>query len=147
MIARTAGRYTAVILASSLVALKAAPREVRADFLKMIDRPHVPLAPEVKDMPETDGLYQLHFSFAAEEGERVPGVLIRQASNGRKPVVIALHGTGGKKESQIALLKVLSEKGFVAVAIDGRHYGERTRAGSGSAEYNEAILRAYNPAE
>ena len=48
----------------------------RADFLKMIDRPRVALAPEVREMPAEDGLYQVHFSFAAEQGERVPGILL-----------------------------------------------------------------------
>jgi dienelactone hydrolase len=116
----------------------------RAAFLKLIDRPRVPLAPEVREMAEVDGLAQTHFSFAADAEQRVPGILLKHGkSAGRRPVVIALHGTGGTKESQLPLLKELADLGFIAVAIDGRYQGERTEAGKGSAEYSEAILRAY----
>jgi predicted esterase len=58
-------------------------------------------------------------------------------------VVISLHGTGGTKESQVELLKELARLGFIGVAIDGRYHGERTKAGKGAVEYNDAILRAY----
>ena len=69
---------------------------------------------------------------------------MKQAKSvGRRPVVVALHGTGGNKESQLTLLKELAGLGFIGVAIDGRYHGERARVGKGSAEYNEAILRAY----
>src|SRR5262245_22197793 len=116
----------------------------RAAFLKLIDRPRAPLAPEVNEMGETDGLAQSHFSFAADAEQRVPGILVKQAKSvGRRPVVVALHGTGGNKESQLALLKELAGQGFIVVAIDGRYHGERARAGKGSAEYVDAILRAY----
>src|SRR5262249_30497746 len=110
----------------------------------LIDRPRAPLAPEVKEIGVTDGLAQMHFTFAADAEQRVPGILVKQAkSAGRRPVVVALHGTGGNKESQLALLKELAELGFIGVAIDGRYHGERAKAGKGSADYNEAILRAY----
>ncbi|HZS05489.1 MAG TPA: acetylxylan esterase [Blastocatellia bacterium] len=116
----------------------------RAAFLKVIDRPRVPLAPEVKSLAETDGLAEWHFTFAADAEQRVPGILVKRTRPaGRRPVVIALHGTGGNKESQLALLKDLAGPGFIGVAIDGRYHGERAKAGRGSAEYNEAILRAY----
>lgn len=116
----------------------------RAEFLKLIDRPRVPLAPEVKEAGETDGLAVAHFTFAADAEQRVPGLLVKQARfTGRRPVVVALHGTGGNKEGQLPLLRELSRLGFIGVAIDGRYHGERTRTGKGTAEYNEAILRAY----
>jgi dienelactone hydrolase len=111
--------------------------------LKLIDRPRVPLSPAVEELPARDGLVQENFSFAAEKGERVPGVLMRQATGGRRPVVVALHGTGGNKEGQIPLLKQLAAKGFLAIAIDGRYHGAHTKAGSGSAEYSDAILLTY----
>ncbi|HKX28684.1 MAG TPA: acetylxylan esterase [Blastocatellia bacterium] len=122
------------------------PANSRAAFLKLIARPRVPLAPIVKEMqsPETNGLTHLHFTYASEAGQRVPGLMIKQTSMvGRHPVVIALHGTGGNKESQLALLKELAGLGFIGIAIDGRYHGERSRTGQGSADYNEAILRAY----
>jgi dienelactone hydrolase len=127
-----------------IVKLQREKAQNRAEFLKLIDRPRAPLAPEVKELGATDGMAQTHFTFASDAEQRVPGILVKQAKSvGRRPVVVALHGTGGNKESQMALLKELAGLGFIGAAIDGRYHGARTRAGKGSAEYNEAILRAY----
>ncbi len=127
-----------------VVRLQRENNQNRAEFLRLIDRPRAPLAPEAQELDATDGLTQTHFSFAADAEQRVPGVLVKQAkSAGRRPVVVALHGTGGNKEGQLALLKELAGLGFIAVAIDGRYHGERTKTGKGSAEYSESILRAY----
>ena len=118
----------------------------RAAFLKLLDRPRVPLAAETQPPAVKDGLAETGFSFATEAGQRVPGILVKTSnSSGRRPVVIALHGTGGNKESQRALLGDLARDGFVGVAIDGRYHGERSKAGSAakSAEYVDAILRAF----
>ncbi|HEV2665179.1 MAG TPA: dienelactone hydrolase family protein, partial [Blastocatellia bacterium] len=120
------------------------PATRRAAFLKLIDRPRAPLAPEAQELSAADGLAQTHFTIAADAEQRVPGILVKQAKSvGRRPVVIALHGTGGNKEGQLALLKELAGLGFIGVAIDGRYHGARAKAGKGSADYNEAILRAY----
>jgi dienelactone hydrolase len=43
----------------------------------------------------------------------------------------------------LPLCERLATNGFIAVAIDGRYHGERTKAGKGSAEYQEAIVRAW----
>ncbi len=116
----------------------------RTAFLKLIDRPRVPLATEVREISAQDGRARFHFTFAADAEQRVPGLIVKPLkADGRRPVVIALHGTGGNKEGQLPLLKELAERGFIAVAIDGRYHGERSKAGSGAADYNEAILRAY----
>jgi dienelactone hydrolase len=61
--------------------------------------------------------------------------------------VVALHGTGGNKEGQIPLLKQLAARGFTAVAIDGRYHGARSKAGTGSADYSDAMLRTYRTGE
>ncbi len=139
--------YVVVRLQRENVQNRAAVAETvptRVAFLKLIDRPRVPLEPVVKELGEIDGLAQTHFTFVADAEQRVPGTLLKQSkSAGRRPVVIALHGTGGNKESQLPLLKELAGLGFIGVAIDGRYHGERTRAGKGSVEYNDAILRAY----
>ncbi len=119
------------------------PVTIRKDFLKMIDRPRVALASELKKQSEADGLEQWHLSFAAEAAQRVPGLIVKTPSTNRRPVVIVLHGTGGNKEGQIPLLKDLAKLGFIAVAIDGRYHGERTKSGTGSAEYGDAMLRTY----
>jgi dienelactone hydrolase len=74
----------------------------------------------------------------------VPGILIKSADAvGRRPVVIALHGTGGSKQNMIALCRKLAERGFVAVAIDGRYHGER-KTGKGQNDYNDAIVHAWH---
>lgn len=122
----------------------AQPADSRADFLKLINAPRVPLAVHIEELPATNGLVQLHFSIDAEAEQRVPGLLMKsEASEGRRPVVIALHGTGGNKEGMRSWLERLAKRGFVVVAIDGRYHGERTEAGKGAAEYEAAALRAW----
>ena len=118
------------------------PAATRADFLRMLDRPRVPLDAEVKTLPDAGGLTYEHFTVAAELGQRVPGILLKQAGNARRPVVVVLHGTGGTKEGQLSLLKTLAGRGFVAVAIDGRYHGER-QSSTGAARYGEAMLQTY----
>lgn len=130
-------------------------RNSRADFLKLLDRPRVPLAAEVAPAPAAanapaGATVESRFSFAAEAGQRVPGVLLKPVgATGRLPVVIALHGTGGKKEDEFELLRTLATRGFIAIAIDGRYHGERAAPGrGGAAAYEDALLRAFRaPAE
>jgi dienelactone hydrolase len=133
----------AVVLALGGSAATAAGDATRAAFLRLIDRPRVAPAPASEDAPASDGMVLTKFSFAAEQGERVPALLLRQAAPGHRPVVIALHGTGGNKEGQLPLLRQLAAKGFTAIAIDGRYHGARTKSGTGSAEYSDAILHTY----
>jgi dienelactone hydrolase len=87
-----------------------------------------------------------HVVFSSEADQRVP-VLILKPSGGaagrRLPVVIVLHGTGGKKEGNLGLMKTLVGKGFIAVAPDGRYHGERCAKGSGTADYFPAIAQAF----
>ena len=128
-----------------LVADSVRAADSQQDFLKLIDRPRVALNPKVEELPATNGLVQFYFSFASEAKQRVPGFLVKAAgSEGRRPVVIALHGTGGSKTNMLALCQKLAARGFVAVAIDGRYHGERTASGKGSSEYQAAILRAWH---
>src|ERR1051326_7566406 len=130
----------AVSLAFLVQTLSAA--DPRAAFLKLIDRPRVPLAPETKTTSAPDGLVEIAFSYAADAEQRVPGILVKQAdSTGRRPVVIVLHGTGGKKENELPYATELAKTGFVAVVIDGRYHGARTKAGSGSKEIGRASCR------
>lgn len=115
----------------------------RTDFLKLIDRPRVALSPQVELLPATNGITQIHFSFATDAAQRVPGLLLASTNfSGRRPVVIALHGTGGSKANMLALCRKLAERGFIAVAIDGRYHGER-KTGKGQNDYNDAIVRAW----
>lgn len=116
----------------------------RPTFDQLIARPRVPLAPAAEEIPNTNGLVQLKFSFATEAGQRVPGILLKQPdATDRRPVVIALHGTGGSKANMLALCRKLATNGFVAVAIDGRYHGERITTGKGTEQYFAAIARAW----
>ena len=132
----------ALLTTAALPSMSAA--DSRADFLKLIDRPRVALAPEIQATPSADGLAHFAFSYAADATNRVPGLLLKSPSAaGRRPAVIVLHGTGGRKEDQPEFMAALVKDGFIAVAIDGRYHGARSKAGKGSVEYVDAILRAY----
>src|SRR6266496_2686891 len=97
--------------------------DARADFRKLIQHPRVRLAPQVEELRTTNGIVQFHFSFGADAEQRVPGILMKaENSRGRRPVVIALHGTGGSKANMLSLCHKLATNGFVAVAIDGRYH-------------------------
>lgn len=110
----------------------------------MIDRPRVPLAAQVEALSSTNGFARVHFSFASDAAQRVPGLLLAATNaTGRLPVVIVMHGTSGTKEGVFPWLEKLAKRGFLAVAIDGRYHGERTKAGKGTDEYNAAITQAW----
>jgi dienelactone hydrolase len=116
----------------------------RADFLQIIDHPRVALAPQVQKMSGTNDVIEFHFSFASDTSNRVPGILMASTNfPGRRPVVIALHGTGGSKANMISLCRKLADVGFIAVAIDGRYHGER-KTGKGEIDYDDAIVRAFH---
>ena len=151
-------RAAQTILAISLVAAaapitQAAEPDTRADFLKIIDRPRVPLDPEVKELSAGGKFAEYHFTYAADANQRVAGILVKpmpaadaEKAEPRRPVVIALHGTGGKKTDELPLLRELAAKGFIGVAIDGRYHGERSAEGKGSTEYQDAIARRFQRA-
>jgi len=137
-------RFSIAIAIVLMISSVTNAQSARDQFLKLIDRPRVDPSPKV-DAPKTvEGFSEYHFAFFSEAGQRVPGLLIKQADlDGRRPVVIVLHGTGGSKESERPLLHALASSGFIAVAIDGRYHGERSGSGKGSDAYQDAILRAY----
>jgi predicted esterase len=125
------------------------PAEVRASFLKLLDRPRVPLDPRIDSNEQIKGLIVERLSFVTEarpdgQTERVPTLLMRPLdSSKRSPAVIVLHGTGGTKEGSKGLLEGLAKRGFVAVAIDGRYHGQRAGGSKGTEAYNRAIIRAW----
>src|SRR4029077_5197122 len=129
---------------SWLAVASALAADTRNDFLKLIDRPRVPLASQVEELPATNGIVSFRFFFASDTDQRVPGLLLKSANaSSRRPVVIALHGTGGSKTNLLSLCHKLVDRGFIAVAIDGRYHGDRIKSGKGTAEYNQAIARTW----
>jgi dienelactone hydrolase len=146
-------KFTRLIVAGLLalqvsVAGFADGSDTRTAFLQVIDRPRAALNPELAELAPLEGLRKYHLWFSADATERVPGYLLLPDAakfKGRRPVIIALHGTGGRKESgEIANIVLrAAQAGFIGVAIDGRFHGERTKAGTGSGEYNEAIAQAF----
>lgn len=116
----------------------------RERFLKLLDRPRVPLNPKERSGQVADGVIEKHIEFSSEENQRVPAILVKASvATGRLPVVFVLHGTGGKKEAMRPLLQKLASRGFAAVAIDGRYSGERDRGGKGSDSYRSAIFETW----
>jgi dienelactone hydrolase len=151
-----------LLLAAAAFVLVAAPArsqtsqpsrvEVKAAFLKLLDRPKVPLDAKTQELkPPAKGVTGEHVSFAVEahpdgSTERVPALVFKPdwAKPGQKlPAVLVLHGTGGNKESNRGWLVNLANRGFLAIAIDGRFHGERGGGIPGSKIYNEAITRAW----
>ena len=120
--------------------------DTRAAFMKLIERPRPPLAPEVVELTAAEGIRMQHLWYQSDEAQRVPGLLLlprAEQFKGRRPVVIGLHGTGGTKDDQLSFLRKAASAGFIGVAIDGRFHGERTQKGSGAEEYNAAIATAF----
>jgi dienelactone hydrolase len=122
--------------------------ETRAAFLQVIDRPTVALNPKLAELPPLEGLAKYHLWISSDATERVPGyLLLPDASRfkGRRPVVIALHGTGGSKDNpQIAEIVLKAARaGFIGVAIDGRFHGERLKPGGDPVGYDQAIANAF----
>ncbi len=136
---RQATTFAGLWLSVSAVALAAGTRE---DFLKLIDRPRVPLAPVVLPLPSAPGLAEFRFTFASDATQRVPGILVEpESSKGAPPraAIICLHGTGGNKEGCVPQLREFARRGFVGIAIDTPSHGER----AAHETYDQAILRAY----
>ena len=132
----------------ALVAWADAASETRAAYLAVIDRPRVAPKPELAELPAVEGLRKYHLWFMSEADERVPGYLLLPDAarfKGPRPVLIVLHGTGGNKDNALIaeIVSKAARAGFIGVAIDGRYHGERIPSGSGAAEYNEAITRAF----
>lgn len=126
------------------------PEKVKAAFLKLLDRPRVPLDPQMRKT-DSDGETRTteNISIASERKadgnlERVPLLLMRpNKPAARLPAVIVLHGTGGTKESQRSFLVELANRGIIGVAIDARYHGERSGGAKGSEAYVAAITRAW----
>jgi dienelactone hydrolase len=125
------------------------PADVKATFLKLQDRPKVPAdVKAIENRLDPDGLLTEKLTFVSEKKadgtvERVPLLIVRPGSGGKRSAVIVLHGTGGSKEGVKPWLVELAKRGFVAAAIDARYHGDRSGGAKGAAAYNQAIVRAW----
>jgi predicted esterase len=138
-----AALFLVALCAPAVRAQELTPEQRRERFLKIIDRPRVEPEAKITEKTETDGFVQYRFEFSSEADQRVPAIALLKQSliddGKRHPCAIVLHGTGGKKEGELPILKKLAAKGFVAVSIDGRFHGERGKP----ADYNAAITQAF----
>jgi dienelactone hydrolase len=134
-------------------AAPAAATGSRHAFLKLIERPRVDANAEETPMPAAPpGMTQTHVAISTEAGQRMPAIFLRRTpplaadgkANPRLPVVLILHGTGGRKEGNLALARTLADRGVLAIVPDGRYHGERSAKGSGTADYYAAIAQAFN---
>src|SRR5438128_966934 len=100
-----------LFLAPAFWAAQLPPEQVSTDFRRLLEKGKVPLDPTVTSTEEK-GFAVERGSFASTSSERIPFVIVRPANSSKSlPIVIALHGTGGNKESQLPLLRELAAKG------------------------------------
>lgn len=125
------------------------PSDVKLAFLKLLDRPKVAANVGRIDLKRDGDVVTEHLTFASEKKadgteERVPVLIIRPEQASKKlPAVIVLHGTGGTKEGQRAVMVELAKRNIIAVAIDARYHGERAGGAKGAEAYNQAIVTAW----
>lgn len=118
--------------------------KVAADFKKLLERPRTPFNPFFEEI-KTDSVIIERGYFYSERNERVPYLIYKPVTGVKPyPAVVFLHGTGGKKEDNKAMLYQLSKRGIMGVAIDARFHGERIKGGAhGSKEYVAAATAAW----
>src|SRR5579871_1670381 len=118
--------------------------ERRQAFLKIIQRPLVPLNVKLEAQPQEGGLAVEQLLFSSDAANRIDALVYKPASvSGRLPVVIVLHGTGSTKERMIPLAKDFAKAGVIAVAMDGRFHGPQYGPDNGSDLYFKAMADAY----
>lgn len=143
---RSSSVLASLVAFASVPCSAQSPNTIRDQFLKVLDRPRVPLAPTPPRVT-TDSAYTYELlSYSTERDETVPTLVVKRggATSGRRPVVVVLHGTGGNKEGVRPLLRRLADLGFIGVAIDTRFHGERAVPIPGlQNSYQSAMLRAY----
>lgn len=136
----SSARILALILLGVGAAVSAAPpAETRRELLKLVAPRETPLAPETQVLETGSELVKERVVIHSEPGHRVAMLIIHpKTSDRRRPAVIVLHGTRGRKEGQEPLLRQLAARGYVACAPDARWHGELA-----GAPYEDAIIQAY----
>jgi dienelactone hydrolase len=117
----------------------------REAFLSVLARPRLSADPTTPRVSIEAGYRQELLSIVSEADERVPLLVLKKDGGpDRRATIVALHGTGGSKEGMRALLQRYADRGFLAVAMDARHHGERATPIPGLLNpYQSAMLRAY----
>lgn len=101
------------------------PARTRQAFLRIVQPRPCPLAPERIRQEGQAGFRKEKVIIQSEPGRQVAMLTVeRDEPGGRRPVVIVLHGTNGRKEAHEALLYELASRGYLAVAPDARYHGE-----------------------
>lgn len=135
-------RSLLLVLLPLLIAVAAAgdARQTREQFLRLVRPQKTELQPVVTNLGESGGLLRERVVFYSEPGQRVAMRLVRpkDAARRKRPVVLVLHGTRGRKEGMEPWLTELASRGFVACATDARWHGELA-----AGDYEDAIIRAY----
>jgi len=120
--------------------------KIRNDFRALLQRTAVAPRPSIQSFL-TDSVQIEKGYFYSEAEEKVPLLIYKPVSNKieKLPVVICLHGTNGNKESAVMkdLLFRFSQSGFMAIAIDGRYFGDRVKSVSDQNNYEKAIISAW----
>jgi dienelactone hydrolase len=118
----------------------AEPADTRRELLKIVVPKPTPLAPEAKPGEPLGDFLRETVTITSEPGQRVSMLILRpkDAEPRRRPAVVVLHGTRGRKERMEDWLREIAARGFVAVATDARWHGE-----GASGDYEDAIIRAY----
>lgn len=132
----------AAALALSVIAAASATADAartRADFLALVRPKPAPLNAAVESLPPMGDLIREKAYFQSGPGQRVAMLVVRpKDTSRRRPAVLALHGTRGRKEGMEPWLTELAGRGFVACATDARWHGELA-----AGDYEDAILQAY----
>lgn len=116
---------------------------VREQFRQLIfkDRRPTPFQPQVVSKMESATVRTERVKISIEEGQSAVAIVSRPKEAGKYPAVIVQHYLGGSKDVFLfgSLLGGLAQKGFVAVAIDGRYRGERQNGKSLEAAMAESL--------
>ncbi|CAK9150131.1 unnamed protein product [Ilex paraguariensis] len=84
----------------------------------------------------------LYLTTEAGEQGRLPVLILsmKESNQLRRPAVVFLHSTHKCKEWLRPLLEAYASRGYVAVAIDSRYHGERSR---GMTTYRDALVLSW----
>lgn len=107
----------------------------------------LPFDTRVAKVENDDGLRLEWLSFESTRGTRVTAILTEQpgAGAGKKPAMIVLHGGGARgKETMARTSALLARAGWLVLAIDMPHFGERASGLMTTFSEQEKHEKLYN---